>query len=152
MGWLTYEQQRKIKKKYKVHCYYECNFCNLPIPPGALFEIDPKGGYFPWPKNKPINCRSFTAREPKVTYHIGGDCEDMRKGRNKRKLFKKQILQASEYILDKIEENKKKCWTKERCIRRIKKKGYSDKVAIKAMRFIRKEKLVKKKKGGYVIA
>jgi len=152
MGWLIPEKQKEIKRKYKVECTYECDFCHLPIPPGALMEIDPKGGYHPWPKTVPVAVRTFRGREPKVTYHVGGDCEDMRKGRKKRKFFKKQMLQAAERILDKIEYKPKIKWAKERCIKYLKKKGYEEKVITKALRFIRKEKLIKKKDGGYVIA
>lgn len=151
MGWLNEEQQRATKKKYKVRCLYECDYCHLPIPPGVLYEVDPKGGYYPWPKTMPKNCQPFNSRQPKVTYHVGGECGDTRKGKNKRKQLKKLIIQAAEYILDKIEANAKKKWTKERCISKLSSKGYDEKVVKKAMRFIRKEKLVRKRKGVYIV-
>lgn len=151
MGWLSPEEQRATKKKYGATCFYQCDACKLPIPPGMLYQIDPKGGYHPWPKSLPKGCRSFMSRQPKVTYHIKGtECHEIRTGKRTRKIQKKLMLQAAEYILDKIEAKPQVQWTKERCIRRMTKK-FEAKIAIKAMKFIRKEQLVKKRKGGYIV-
>jgi hypothetical protein len=152
MGWLNPHEQRGSKKKYGVTCFYKCDHCNMPIPPGVLFEVNPKGGYHPWPERVPKNARPFLSRDPKVTYHNSGECAELRKGKHKRKNQKKIIIQAAEYIIHKLEVKPKAgYWTKERCLRRLVKKKYERRVALKALKLLRKEKIVRKKKGGYLL-
>ena len=136
MGWLNEEERRAVKKKFKVRALYICNNCQLPIlgPP----VVDPKGGYHPWSKSIPKVCRNFMGRNPKITYCL--KCSESR--------LYFQIDNAIDSILEKIRKKPKSgYWTKEKIQSKLK---LEKKVLGKALKALKRDKLVKKKRGGYV--
>lgn len=85
MGWLTKEEQLEVLKRFRVQALYICDGCHLPIPIQEMPVVDPKKGYHSWKTiGTPKSCRSFSTKEPKVTYHQG-KCNDKRLGRRPRK-------------------------------------------------------------------
>lgn len=108
MGWLSPEEQLKIKKKQHIVALYMCDYCNKPISRFELPVINPKGGYHKW-EGIPKNCRSFLNREPKETYHQGY-CNDARLG--KKHKSKEQYMAKKEKKSKKKESKKSKKSTK----------------------------------------
>lgn len=147
MGWLTPEEQQLVKRRYGIETAYICNGCGYPIIGAPV--IDPKGGYHPWPDKLPITCRPFLSRNPKVTYHLKS-CSSVVKGTRREEKARKKyedILQAMKQILELLQ---KKSYTKERLVEKL--APTSSKIVGRALRELKKEKKIKKKKGGYIVA
>jgi hypothetical protein len=149
MGSLTPEEQKKIKKKYKVIAFYVCDHCHLPILDAPL--VDVKGGYHSWPKTLPQGCRHFMSRQPKLTYHTKPCGIELFSKKGRKEKFDLDVVKAADRILKRISKKQPKgYWTKERIFKRYK-ELIPVKVIKKALSLLRKEKKVKKRKGGYCV-
>src|ERR1700734_2220240 len=141
MGWLNPDEQKALKKKYKINIAYVCNSCNLPILDTPF--VDPKGGYHSWPKHLPNSCRNFLTREPKRTYHYKCGHDIFSKSGRKRKLYA-DISRAADRILKRISKKKRQgYWTKEKLFHHYQAK-LSEKIIKKALTLLRKEKRIRK--------
>jgi hypothetical protein len=148
MGWLNPVERKAVKKKYKVRAYYICDHCKLPILDAPL--VDPKGGYHPWPKRMAREARTLMSRDPKITYHTKPcGIELFSKSGRKQKLYE-DVTKAADRILIRLKKRKSKgYWTKER-LQKHYKDTFDKKIFKKAMSLLRKEKKIRKRKGGYV--
>lgn len=75
MGWLNWDERKKVFQGTKIQAEYMCDHCNEPIPASELPVIDPKGGYYPKDAGQP----DFLPKHPKRSYHR--KCEDVRRGK-----------------------------------------------------------------------
>src|SRR6266478_3539693 len=107
MGWLSIDEQKRVRKKYKMYSLYKCNHCGRPISILELAIINPKGGYYSWQsKGTPRNCRTFMTKEPKVTYHQ--ECNNERLGITKKiKKLKEKYMAKKEKKADKKKKGKR---------------------------------------------
>src|SRR5580698_1795662 len=147
MGWLNPDERKEIKRKYKVLAFYLCDHCHLPILDAPL--IDPKSDYHPWPKRMDRAARTLMSREPKITYHTKpcGIVLFNKEGRKRK--FNEDVVKAADRILSRISKRKKRgYWTKER-LQHHYQKTIDKKIFRKAMTLLRKEKKIRKRKGGY---
>ena len=147
MGWLTVEQQKEIRRKYKVDAAYLCDHCKLPIFDAPLVDVN--GGFYKWPKHLPNTCRHFLSREPKVTYHTKPcGLQLFNKTARKNKFFQ-DVAVAADRILQRISKQKPKgYWTKEKVFSHYQNK-LEPKIIKKALTLLRKEKKIRRRKGGY---
>lgn len=108
MGWMTLWERKLVAQLYGVLAEYRCDYCRQPMPIGSVPVVDPKGGYFPRPKDTPV----FVAQHPKKTYH-NHPCNDLRLGKKplyeediekiqEEKLSLEQIHKVADRILKKI--------------------------------------------------
>lgn len=75
MGWLNWDERRKVFKETKIQAEYICDHCGEPIAASELPVIDPKGGYYPKDEGQP----DFLPKKPKKSYHR--KCQDIRSGK-----------------------------------------------------------------------
>lgn len=156
MGWLNLKEQRRVKRKFKIQALYLCDYCEEPIGLRDLPVIDPKGGYHPWPENFPLAARQLTAREPKRTYH-NHPCNDELIGKRLKTLDKikefrrlpQKVRRAGRGIMRRLKENPVSgYWTKKKLFKKMRHHDHHS--VVKALRFLRSERQIKKKEGGYV--
>jgi hypothetical protein len=126
--------------------WYICDLCNKPIIDAPV--VDPKAGYHPWPAQLPENARQLSARQPRVTYHV--ECaKQVFKHMKREKRYKhvpSDVRAAADRIFKRI---KKKKYTLEKLALRYKRKIKLD-IIKKALRVLRREEKIRKRKGGYV--
>lgn len=148
MGWLTPEEQKVIRRKYNVDAAYICDHCKLPIMDAPLVDVE--GGYHKWPKNIPKTCKHFLSREPKITYHTKPCGLELFNKTARKNRFYQDIATAADRILHRISKPKPKgYWTKEKLFDHYKKK-LELKIIKKALTLLRKEKKIRRRKGGYI--
>ncbi|SRR6266436_379051 len=156
MGWLNLEERRKVKKKFKVQALYMCDHCNKPIPIWDFPVIEVKSGYHPWPDGVPDAVKPLSAREPKVTYHLH-PCNDELCGKRpmRFKYFKpylklrRNVRRSVKSIMRRLRHKPKLgYWTKKKLLQKL---SHHEEGAVKrAIKFLRKEKQIRKKEGGYL--
>lgn len=147
MGWLNVEERKAAKRKYKVDAAYICDHCRLPILDAPL--VDTKGGYHHRPKNLSQSAKTLIGREPKITYHTKPCGIELFSKKGRKDKLSADIVKVADRLLIRISKRKPKgYWTKERIFKRYK-KLIPDKLIKKALSLLRKEKKIKKRKGGY---
>jgi len=156
MGWLNLKEQRRAKRKFKIQALYMCDHCHKPIPIYDFPVIDPKGGYHPWPLGVPTAAKCLSSQEPKVTYHLH-PCNDELCGKRPMtfeyfKPFKKlrrSVRHAVKSVMRRVREKPRPgYWTKKKLVEKMEHHGET--AVKKAIKFLRKEKQIRKKEGGYV--
>lgn len=68
-------EQQQLLTLYGRLAQHRCNWCRLPIFIDEFYVQDPKGGYYPKPKDTP----DFLSPQPKVVYHQ--KCNELRLGK-----------------------------------------------------------------------
>ena len=146
MGWINKEEQKRLHTTAE----YLCDHCDKPIL-GEAPVIDPKKGYYPWPENTPDGMKMLRAREPKCTYHYQCDREMKGKtGTSTKPKIGKRLEKVVAALLKRITSKPELgYWTKEKCIQKLK-DDFDKRAVLKAIRWLRDEKQLKKKEGGYL--
>ena len=147
MGWLNKKERRKVLKKFGVVAYYLCNGCKKPITDQAPVQ-DPRKGFHIIDVGSAMS--SHFIKEPKVTYH-SGYCNDKSLGKKVRRV--PQLSERQQHVANEIlamlrtKRKKKGYWTIDRLRLTTK---FSRKRIVRAIKYLKMLRRIKKKKGAYV--